>query len=112
MSDVDHWQSFYIKNGTTTGPVNGEQHFVEDSVKERLKLKTIPNSWVTRWCSNSNAIAGKDYEKWQFKTSLKYQSLTNNKYIYFGGAFHPDIKLVHFTNAVNKPHEWPDYVKF
>ena len=112
MSDVDHWQSFYIKNGTTTGPVNGEQHFVEDSVKERLKLKTIPNSWVTRWCSNSNAIAGKDYEKWQFKTSLKYQSLTNNKYIYFGGAFHPDIKLVHFTNAVNKPHEWEYYKYF
>ena len=50
MSDVDHWQNFYIKNGTTTGPVNGEQHFVEDSVKERLKLKTIPNNWVTRWC--------------------------------------------------------------
>ena len=27
-------------------------------------------------------------------------------------AFHPDIKFVHFTHRMNKPHEWEDYEKF
>jgi hypothetical protein len=111
MKDIDHWQSYYIKNGTTTGPVNGEQYFVEDSVKERLELITIPDSWVTRWCSNDDVV-GKDITRWQFNITKKYKELTNNDYLYFGGQFHKDIKLVHFTNAINKPHEWIDYNKF
>ena len=77
MKDVDYWQSYYIKNGTTIGPVNGEQYFVEDSVKERLELITIPDSWVTRWCSNSDVI-GKNLYDWQFKMTTKYKELTNN----------------------------------
>ena len=32
MKDVEYWQQYYIKNGTTSGPVNGEQYFVEDNV--------------------------------------------------------------------------------
>lgn len=39
MSKVDYWQQYYIENGTTTGPVNGEQYFVCDQVKE-IKTKT------------------------------------------------------------------------
>ena len=42
----------------------------------------------------------------------KYKELTNNDYIYLGGQFHKDIKLVHFTSAINKPHEWLDYKNF
>jgi len=112
MSDIDYWQNYYIKNGTTRGPVNGEQYFVEDTVKERLELITLPNNWVTRWCATSDVIGGKDLKKWQFETSLKYRELTNNEYVYMGGEFHSDIKLVHFTNSINKPHEWPDYKLF
>jgi len=112
MSDIDYWQNYYIKNGTTRGPVNGEQYFVEDSVKEKLELITIPDSWVTRWCSTSDVIGGKDLKKWHFETTLKYKELTNNEYVYLGGEFHNDIKLVHFTNSINKPHEWPDYKLF
>jgi hypothetical protein len=111
IKDIDHWQSYYIKNGTTIGPVNGEQYFVEDSVKERLELITIPDSWVTRWCSNVDVI-GKNLSNWQFKMTTKYKELTNNDYIYLGGQFHKDIKLVHFTSAINKPHEWLDYKNF
>ena len=49
MSDVYGWQRHYIDNGTTNGPVNGEQYFVEDSVNERLELITLPDAWFTRW---------------------------------------------------------------
>ena len=88
-----------------------KQYFVEDSVKERLELITIPDSWVTRWCSNDDVV-GKDLTRWQFNITKKYKELTNNDYLYFGGQFHKDIKLVHFTNAINKPHEWLDYKNF
>ena len=112
MKDIDHWQNHYIKNGVTKGPINGEQYFVEDSVKEKLKLKLIPNSWVTRWCSHEIVIGGRDMKQWQIKTTTKYRKLTGNDYIYLGGEFHEDIKLVHFTHHANKPHEWEGYKYF
>ena len=34
MKDKLRWQNYYIDNGITVGPVNGEQYFVEDSVNE------------------------------------------------------------------------------
>ena len=52
MSDIHGWQRYYIDNGVTKGPVNGEQYFVEDSVKERLQLIMLPNHWFTRWAVN------------------------------------------------------------
>ena len=42
----------------------------------------------------------------------KYKEKTGNDWIYMGGEFHPDIKVVHFTNHRNKPHEWSDYEDF
>ena len=112
MQDIDYWQNYYIKNGVTKGPINGEQYFVEDSVNEKLKLKLIPTSWVTRWCSDEAVINGQDMHKWQSRTMTKYQELTGNEYIYLGGEFHPDIKLVHFTHHANKPHDWEGYKYF
>ena len=112
MSNIDYWQNYYIKKGITKGPVNGEQYFVEDSVKEKLQLITLPDSWVTRWCANDEVIYGRDMMNWQVSTSSKYKLITNNDYVYLGGEFHPDIKIVHFTHTINKPHEWKDYKKF
>jgi hypothetical protein len=112
MKDINHWQSFYIKNGITKGPINGEQYFVEDSVHERLELKLIPNSWVTRWCATEDPLHGKDIKKWQAEISAKYKRITDNEYLYLGGEFHPDIKMVHFTHSVNLPHTWEDYKQF
>ena len=112
MQDIDYWQNYYIKNGVTKGPINGEQYFVEDSVNEKLKLKLIPTSWVTRWCSDEAVINGQDMHTWQSRTMTKYQKLTGNEYIYLGGEFHPDIKLVHFTHHANKPHNWEGYKYF
>jgi len=117
MQDPLHWQSYYIKNGITSGPVNGEQYFVEDSVNERLDLKILPTEWFTRWVTGNmldiNLIVEgtqqEKYMKWQWEMTQQYQQLTGNPYIYMDGEFHPDIKFVHFSHFMNKPHEWEDY---
>ena len=112
MSDINKWQQYYIENGTTQGPVNGEQHFVEDSVKERLELVTLPDAWFTRWVVDEDINYGKNMSKWNIEMVRRYRELTGNEYIYLGGEFHPDIKFVHFTHRMNRPHEWKDYSKF
>ena len=111
MDNIHYWQRYYIDNGQTTGPVNGEQYFVEDSVKERLKLITLPAEWFTRWVADGKVIDFKDSTTWQTKMTKRYEALSGNNYIYLGGEFHPDIKFVHFSNHKNKPHEWEDYEK-
>lgn len=66
------WSSHYIDNGTTVGPVNGEQYFVEDAVKERLELKLVPEEWVQR------GIDGKFIDDGQVK--FVHHSFTENKH--------------------------------
>ena len=112
MSDIRGWQKYYIEKRITTGPVNGEQHFVEDSVNERLELKLLPVEWFTRWVTDESINYGKDMVTWQVQQTNKYRELTGNDYIYLGGEFHEDIKFVHFTHRLNKPHLWADYKKF
>ena len=104
MSDPHHWQHYYINNGTTKGPVNGEQYFVEDSVKEKLELVTLPEAWFTRWVTDESIVYGKSMLRWQVQLTNKYNEITGNDYIYLGGEFHEDIKFVHFTHSLNKPH--------
>lgn len=119
--DVSFWQRHFIDNGTTTGPVNGEQYFVEQMIhKTGLELSLLPKAWFTRWCSNKmHSMSLVDEEdasykalKWQTHMTKMYREHTGNDYIYLGGEFHPDIKMVHFTNFMNKPHEWEDYHAF
>lgn len=91
MSDPKKWQRHYIDNGTTVGPVNGEQFFVEDNVKSKLNLKLIPDEWVTRWTQNT-----------------KKNSFICERYpgeLLVNGDFNSNIKLIHFTTSLNKPHE-------
>ena len=109
MSDPNYWQHYYINNGTTKGPVNGEQYFVEDSVKEKLELITLPKAWFTRWVTDESINYGKNMTKWKVELTNKYNDITGNDYIYLGGEFHEDIKFVHFTHSLNKPHLWEDY---
>lgn len=111
MSDIHKWQRHYINNGITKGPVNGEQYFVEDSVKEKLELKLLPAAWFTRWVTGEEINYGKNMFVWQKELTKKYKEISGNDYIYLGG-FHPDIKLVHFTHTDNKPHEWKEYETF
>ena len=101
MKDIQWNTSYYIKNSLTTGPVNGEFMYVNDLIKLRLKLKTLPDSWITRWTSD-------EYPEFRPSLEEKYTKITGNKYLY-KDDFHPDIKMVHFTNSLNKPHEWSQY---
>ena len=110
MTDPGHWQTYYIKNKTTKGPINGEQYFVEASVRERLNLKLLPCSWFTRW-TTGDLINKVNKIDWQTQITTKYREVTGNEYIYLGDKFHSDIKMVHFTHSMNKPHEWIDYDK-
>lgn len=109
MSNTDKWQRYYIDNGITNGPVNGEQYFVEDHVRQKLKLKLLPNAWFTRWMSSeNNGMTEKQYRTWQYNITKKYCYLTGNDYL-FMGDFHSDIKFIHFTHMLNKPHSWKHY---
>lgn len=111
MSDIDGWQKFYINNGTTRGPVNGEQHFVEDMVSRKLELITVPDSWVTRWLSDGFS-SSLDRKLFVNEINHRYSKVTGNDYLNLGDDFHTDVKFVHFTNAKNLPHEWRDYGKY
>ena len=109
MQQPIYWQKYYISKGIAKGPVNGEQYFVEDSVRERLELITVPESWVTRWCAKEDiGVKNFDLVEWKTKIQRQYYEVTGNDYIYMGGEFHPDIKMVHFTHSTNKPHDWED----
>lgn len=104
INNVEYWQQYYINNGTTVGPVNGEQYFVEDMVNKRLQLLTAPVSWVARWSTGYN-LTNDEYKRWQYATNNTYSQLTGNEYLHLD-EFHPDIKLVHFTHSHNKPTTW------
>ena len=89
-----HWMMHYIREGLTIGPVNGEQFFVEEHAKKKLKVTSVPSKWVTRWTADdgiNNAITD------------KFKDISNKK-LFSNDEFHDDIKLVHFTTSLNKPH--------
>jgi hypothetical protein len=103
MSDIPYWTNYYIKNGFTIGPVNGEFMFVQDNLND-LELKLMPDAWFTRWLTDDTDEMGQRLED-------KYREVTGNEYLY-KEDFHPDIKIVHFTNSMNKPHEWGNYKRY
>ena len=85
-----YWQSYYIENGTTVGPVNGEMNFVEDCVRGRignkpLKMRFVPDAWHTKWKNEPT-------KEYMYRMSTQY----DNDYLWLGD-FHPDIKLVHYA---------------
>ena len=95
MKDIDHWQSYYIEKGITVGPVNGEQNFVEESVKEKLELITFSDKWCTRWCQDP---------KINRELNDLYMKYFHEPLI-IDDKFNERIKIVHFTYSLNKPHE-------
>lgn len=91
MSNQKKWQQHYIKNGTTIGPVNGEQYFVYDSAIERLDVKYFPDEWTCKWIDMPN-------EEWIVQANVHYPL----EYLYLD-EFNPAIKLLHYQGQ-NKPH--------
>lgn len=94
MENVKHWLTHYIKQGLTIGPVNGEQFFVEEHVKQKLNLKTVPAGWVTRWSNQE------DINNFIIK---KHREIIGNE-LFQNNEFNTDLKLIHFTTSLNKPH--------
>tara|TARA_R100001377_G_scaffold60859_1_gene36994 strand:- start:865 stop:1551 length:687 start_codon:yes stop_codon:yes gene_type:complete len=105
MSDINFWTNKYIKDGSMPGPVAGEFLFVYEHLQKKLKLKLLPDAWVTRW--NSEWPDKTDHK---YRIENKYYDLTGNDL--YNETFHPDIKLVHFTHSLNKPHEWSAYAEY
>ena len=83
----EYWMEYYIENGTTIGPVNGEQYFVEDCVREKLNLKFIPDTWITRW----EEMIHHDKD-WLANANKEY----SGEWLYLGGEFNPEIRMIHF----------------
>ena len=84
LKDPNKWQQHYIDNGTTVGPVNGEQFFVHDSAAERLDIKYFPAEWNTKWINMPD-------KKWVVQANMHYPL----DYLYLD-EFNPQIRLVHF----------------
>jgi len=104
----EHWQRKYIEEGYTSGPVNGEQHFIEDHVRQHLDLVRLPDKWFCRMEAQKNHATRHNL------TTLNrmYQNKTGNSYMFLGNKFHPDIKFVHFTHMNNHPTNWEHYNLF
>ena len=93
VSNSEYWMEYYIKNGTTHGPVNGEQYFVEDSVKEKLKLKFLPANWCTKWRCFATT------EEWLMHANIQYPG----EWLFEDGEWNPDVKIIHYQMAT-LPH--------
>lgn len=84
ISDPEYWMNYYIKNGTTHGPINGEQYFVYDTAKEKLNVKFFPKEWTTKWKENPS-------KDWIIKANMMYPG----DWIYLD-EFNPEIRVVHY----------------
>lgn len=82
-----YWMEYFIKNKIKPGPINGEENFVEMMAKKRLKIKYLPETWCCRMSNNK-----------EFKA--KINALSPLPYVHLD-KYHPDIKLVHFSDVNN-----------
>ena len=80
-----YWEEYFIKNGLKPGPVNGEEDFVWEMVKHKLKVKYLPSSWATMMKIDPDKKYLKDLNK-------KY----SKEYVYLGNKFNDDVKFVHY----------------
>lgn len=90
----EYWQKIYISRGQAQGPVNGEQNFIDENCE--LERSWLPPEW---------------FAKYQEDELLKIQGLWSERIdsgepFFIDGEFHPDIKMVHFSNADNAMHQY------
>lgn len=87
--DIEYWQEYYIKNGITRGPVNGEQHYVQDQVIQHAKEKSFfPIEKIVKWNEND--------ARTQIEAEEKYIKLTGLNYLE-DGEFHPEVSVIHYA---------------
>ena len=87
--NIPFWEEYYIKSGVTSGPVNGEQHFVQEQLEVNKTHTTMfPEKYITKWHKDDFYIQTcieNDYCKW-----------TGNKYL-LDEDWHEDIKVIHYA---------------
>ena len=93
-SDIDYWQEYFIKNGVTNGPVNGEQHFVQQMlIDSNTKFSYFPAQHIIKWNKKDSTM--------QLKLENAYERYTNNEFIddQVFDSWHPDIRIVHYAGS-------------
>ena len=86
---IDFWQEYFIKNGITSGPVNGEQHFVQSQLEiHDTNVSMFPEKFIVKWHKDDYYIQTcieHDYKKW-----------TGNKYL-LDEDWHEDVRVIHYA---------------
>lgn len=89
--DISFWEEYFIKNGVTQGPVNGEQHFVQKVLIDHNKpFSYFPEKHIVKWHTEDFSM--------QLKLENDYQKWTGNQYIEDAG-WHPDVRIVHYAGS-------------
>ena len=87
--DIEYWQEHFIKTGITSGPVNGEQHFVQKMLEDnKTNVSMFPEKHIVKWHKDDFYIQTcieHDYKKW-----------TGNKYL-LDEDWHEDVKVIHYA---------------
>ena len=87
--NIDFWQEYFIKTGITSGPVNGEQHFVQKMLEDnKTNVSMFPEKHIVKWHKDDFYIQTcieHDYKKW-----------TGNKYL-LDEDWHEDVKVIHYA---------------
>lgn len=87
--NYENIMKMYFENGITSRVGFGEQFFVEDSVRERLDLKLVPGTWVTKWTMNGNPS----------EEEIRIGNETYpGDFLFKDENFNPEIKFIHFLN--------------
>ena len=86
---INFWQEYYIKTGITSGPVNGEQHFVQNQLEfHNTNVSMFPEKHIVKWHEDDFYI----------QTSIEhaYKKYSGNKYL-LDEDWHEDVRIIHYA---------------
>tara|TARA_A100001011_G_scaffold29004_1_gene28196 strand:+ start:3150 stop:3860 length:711 start_codon:yes stop_codon:yes gene_type:complete len=87
--DIKKWEEYFINNGVTIGPVNGEQHFVQYQLeKNKTNVSMFPEKHIVKWHNDDFYI----------QTSIEhaYKKYSGNNYI-LDDNWHKDVRIIHYA---------------
>lgn len=89
---IKFWENYFIDNGITKGPVNGEQHYIQKQLGTGgHNLKFFPEKHIVKW--------NEDDFMMQTKLEKQYKDWSGNSYIENDEGFHEDVKIVHYAGS-------------
>jgi hypothetical protein len=98
ISDVKRWQLHYFNEKIVTIPFYGEQNFVQDTVIENGgNISLMPGEYVVKYQADNR------YENDQ--RAILYTTTFKKPFMLLGDVWHDDVKIVHFTDILNRVHE-------